>query len=115
MAKADLKSLLRKMNAYGNSALENAAGLCVGRSHYEVTVDHVMLKLVEAAQSMQDALKGVQMDVTHGRNYQTVPFGDLVRAQDANNVGTLLLHAQALSLAHPQTHEPMTFESPCPF
>lgn len=36
------------MNTYTSGAVENAAGLCVGRSHYEVTVDHVMLKLVDS-------------------------------------------------------------------
>ncbi|GAB4328348.1 MAG: type VI secretion system ATPase TssH [Candidatus Zixiibacteriota bacterium] len=49
MAKVDLKTLLRKMNSYCGQALENAAGLCVGRSHYEVTVDHVLLKLLDQA------------------------------------------------------------------
>lgn len=48
MAKLELKSLLRKLNPYCSTALENAAGLCMGRSHYEVTVDHMLLKLVES-------------------------------------------------------------------
>lgn len=49
MAKLDLRTLLRKMNSYCSQAVENAAGLCVGRSHYEVTVDHVLLKLLDQA------------------------------------------------------------------
>lgn len=48
MVKLELKSLLRKLNPYCHAALENAAGLCMGRSHYEVTVDHMLLKLVES-------------------------------------------------------------------
>ena len=32
-------------------ALEGAAGLCVGRSHYEVTVEHLLAKFLEESQS----------------------------------------------------------------
>jgi type VI secretion system protein VasG len=65
MAKVELKSLLRKMNAYSSSALENAAGLCVGRSHYEVTVDHVMLKLVDSPDAdIQAILRHFEIEPT---------------------------------------------------
>jgi type VI secretion system protein VasG len=43
----DIKGLLRKLNRTGTRALEGAAGLCVSRTHYEVTVEHVLLQLVE--------------------------------------------------------------------
>lgn len=51
MARIEPKSLIDKLNAYCREAMENATGLCVARSHYEVTVDHVMLKLVESPQA----------------------------------------------------------------
>lgn len=47
MMNLELKSLLNKMNPYCTSALEGAAGLCVSRTHYEVTVEHYLLKLLE--------------------------------------------------------------------
>lgn len=47
MAKLEPIALVRKLNTFSRTALENAAGLCVGRSHYEITVDHVMLKLMD--------------------------------------------------------------------
>jgi type VI secretion system protein VasG len=47
MAKLEPIALVRKLNAFSRTALENAAGLCVGRSHYEITVDHVLLKLMD--------------------------------------------------------------------
>ncbi len=47
MAKLEPIALVRKLNGFSRNALENAAGLCVGRSHYEITVDHLMLKLLD--------------------------------------------------------------------
>ena len=47
MAKVDLKSLLRKLNNYCTSSLEGAAGLCVSRTHYEVTVEHLLYKMLD--------------------------------------------------------------------
>jgi len=47
MAKVDLKSLLRKLNSYCTSCLEGAAGLCVSRTHYEVTVEHLLYKMLD--------------------------------------------------------------------
>ena len=51
MLTVDIKSLLRRLNSYCTSALEGAAGLCVSRTHYEVTVEHVLVKLLEYPQS----------------------------------------------------------------
>jgi type VI secretion system protein VasG len=47
MAKVDLKSLLRKLNGFCTSSLEGAAGLCISRTHYEVTVEHLLYKMLE--------------------------------------------------------------------
>lgn len=47
MAKLEPIALVRKLNSFSRTALENAAGLCVGRSHYEITVDHLILKLLD--------------------------------------------------------------------
>jgi len=51
MLTVDIKSLLRRLNGYCTSALEGAAGLCVSRTHYEVTVEHVLVKLLENPQA----------------------------------------------------------------
>ena len=51
MISVDIKALLRRMNGYCTGALESAAGLCVSRTHYEVTVEHMMLKLLEDQQA----------------------------------------------------------------
>jgi len=47
MMNMDIKSLLNRMNTFCTAALEGAAGLCVSRTHYEVTVEHYLLKLLD--------------------------------------------------------------------
>ena len=47
MISKDVKRLLHKLNDPMTRALEGAAGLAVGRGHYEVTVEHLLLKLLE--------------------------------------------------------------------
>lgn len=47
MAKVDLKALLRKLNNYCAGMLEAAAGQCVSRTHYEVTVEHLLHKMLD--------------------------------------------------------------------
>ncbi len=47
MISKDVKRLLLKLNEHVTRALEGAAGLAVGRGHYEVTVEHLLLKLLE--------------------------------------------------------------------
>jgi len=44
----NLKSLIARLNAQTRSALEGAAGLCVSRTHYDVEIEHYLMKLVEA-------------------------------------------------------------------
>ncbi len=51
MLTVDIKSLLRRMNQYCTGCLEGAAGLCVSRTHYEVTVEHFLVKLLENPQA----------------------------------------------------------------
>lgn len=50
MVQVDLKQLLGRLNPYVKRALETAAGLSVGRSHYEVAVEHLLLVLVDDEQ-----------------------------------------------------------------
>ncbi|MVF13992.1 type VI secretion system ATPase TssH [Ketobacter sp. MCCC 1A13808] len=47
MINVNLKSLVDKMSPTLRDALEGAAGLCIGRSHYNVEVEHWLLKLLE--------------------------------------------------------------------
>ncbi|MDJ0816755.1 MAG: AAA family ATPase, partial [Desulfobacterales bacterium] len=51
MITVDIKSLLGRLNSYCTRSLEAAAGLCVSRAHYEVTVEHLLAKLMDDTQS----------------------------------------------------------------
>ena len=44
----NLKSLIGKLNDTSRSALEAAAGLCLSRTHYDIEIEHYLLKLVDA-------------------------------------------------------------------
>ncbi len=47
MAKANLKALIGKLNETCRKSLESAAGLCLSQTHYEVEVEHLLIKLLE--------------------------------------------------------------------
>jgi len=49
MISVDLKPLLQRLNTRTTKAMEGAAGLCVARGHYEVTVEHLLVKITEDA------------------------------------------------------------------
>jgi len=51
MITVDIKSLLERLNSFCTRSLEAAAGLCVARAHYEVTLEHLLVKLLEDPQS----------------------------------------------------------------
>src|SRR5262249_37595375 len=46
----NIKSLIGKLNHSSRSALEAAAGLCVSRTHYDIEVEHYLLKLLDQDQ-----------------------------------------------------------------
>jgi type VI secretion system protein VasG len=45
----NLKSLIGKLNDQARTALEGAAGLCLSRTHYDIEVEHFLLKLLDSA------------------------------------------------------------------
>ncbi len=51
MPKTNLKSLIGKLNATCRNALEAAAGLCLAQTHYEVDLEHFLMKLLERENS----------------------------------------------------------------
>ena len=44
----NLKSLIGKLNNTARSTLEGAAGLCLSRTHYDIEVEHYLLKLLDS-------------------------------------------------------------------
>lgn len=51
MITADIKSLTKRLNPHCARSLEGAAGFCISRTHYEISVEHVLIKLLEEARS----------------------------------------------------------------
>jgi type VI secretion system protein VasG len=49
--KVDIKSLLGRLNNHSKHSLEAASGLCVNRSHYEVSIEHLLLQMLENQQT----------------------------------------------------------------
>jgi type VI secretion system protein VasG len=45
----NLKSLIGKLDAGARNALESAAGLCLGRTHYDVELEHFLMKALDQA------------------------------------------------------------------
>jgi type VI secretion system protein VasG len=43
----ELRPLIGKLNESARSALEAAAGLCLSRTHYDVEIEHFLLKLMD--------------------------------------------------------------------
>ena len=51
MLLVELKPLVGRLNPCTKQALEDGVGLCVSRSHYEITVEHLLVKLFDNAQA----------------------------------------------------------------
>ena len=47
MLTVDIKSLLMKLNDFSANTLQTAAGTCVSRTHYEITIEHFLSKLFD--------------------------------------------------------------------
>lgn len=47
MVRSNLRSLIGKLNGTCRKAMESAAGLCLSQTHYEVEIEHFLLKLLD--------------------------------------------------------------------
>ena len=45
----NLKSLIGKLNDPTRAALEAAAGLCLSRTHYNIEVEHMLMKMLDSS------------------------------------------------------------------
>lgn len=63
MASLDVKSLVLKLNTTCREALEAAAGLAVGQTHYAVEIEHWLVKMLETpSNDVAELLKAVGVD-----------------------------------------------------
>ncbi|MBC3766677.1 type VI secretion system ATPase TssH [Neptunicella marina] len=66
MLNVDLKPLIKKLSSYTERSLEAAAGVCVSRGHYEVTIDHMLLVLLEdPSKDFQQILNYFGINLSH--------------------------------------------------
>jgi len=64
MITINLKSLVGKLNETTRNALEGAAGLCLARTHYNVEIEHWIVKLLETTDSdLHKILKKFNIDI----------------------------------------------------
>src|SRR5512140_427900 len=86
------KSLLRKLNATCTRALEGAASACIGSRHYEVTVEHVLLALMDDLESDVTAiLEHYKIDGAHARGQLQRYLSDLRSGNAGKPVFSTLL------------------------
>src|ERR1700736_6763443 len=89
MVAIDLKSLINRLDDHCRRALEAAAGLTLSRTHYNVEIEHWLLKLADAADGdIAAILRHYQVD-------QARLIVDLNRALDRMKTG----NARAPSLS----------------
>ena len=66
MAAIDLKALVGRLNEHCRRALEAAAGLTLSRSHYDVELEHWLIKLSDGSDTDIAAILR-HYDIDHGR------------------------------------------------
>jgi len=81
MTTVSLRSLVGRLDDTCRQALEGAAGLCLSRTHYNVEIEHWLLKLCEVANTDLEAIVG-RFDVDPGRL-----VADLTRSIDRLKTG----------------------------
>ena len=66
MAVSNLKSLIGKLNSTCRGALESAAGLCMSQTHYEVDVEHFLIKLLDLSNTdLEKILRHFEINQDH--------------------------------------------------
>src|SRR5512145_1437556 len=78
MLTVEPRSLLRKLNATCTKAFETAAGACLSNRHYEVTVEHLLLALIDDSDSdIRAAFAQLNIDLDSARTSVQRSIADL--------------------------------------
>ena len=63
---SNLKGLIGKLNDTSRNALEAGAGFCLSRTHYDIEIEHFLMKLLEVTDSdLQHILKHFAVNKSH--------------------------------------------------
>ena len=52
----NLKSLIGKLNDTTRGVLEGSAGLCMSRTHYDIEIEHYLVKALESSDNDLSAI-----------------------------------------------------------
>src|SRR6266852_3255117 len=75
---SNLKGLIGKLNDSTRSALEAAAGFCLTRTHYDIEIEHFLMKLLEVTDSdLQHILKHFAVNKSHLASDLTISLDKL--------------------------------------
>ena len=93
--KFDLKTLIGKLNPVCRKALESAASLCVSQANYNVEIEHLLLKLLDAPDSdLRRLLRYYEVDTAQVVRELTAAMDKLQRG----NTRTPAISPQVLEL-----------------
>lgn len=90
----NLRSLIGKLNASLRSALEGAAGLCLSRTHYDVEIEHFLVKALDQNDS------DVSRIISHFRIDRSRLARDVERSLDRLKTGNARTPAFSPALVH---------------
>ena len=75
---SNLKGLIGKLNDTSRNALEAGAGFCLSRTHYDIEIEHFLMKLLEVTDSdLQHILKHFAVNKSHLASDLTVSLDKL--------------------------------------
>ena len=81
MLQIDLRTLISKLNGTTRNALEGATGLCLSRTHYDVEIEHWLIKLIEQSDTdIESILQHYDVNMSH-------LMADLTRSIDSFKTG----------------------------
>ena len=81
MAGSNLKSLIEKLNTACRKSLESAAGLCLSHTHYDVELEHFLIKLLDIQDTdLHKILRYFEINESH-------LLGDLTRTIEEFKTG----------------------------
>ena len=109
MARPNIKSLVGKLNETCRKALESAAGLCLSQTHYEVDIEHFLIKLLEMPDTdLQKIFRHFEVNETRLGNDLTKALDGFKRGNARNpalspNIPTLIQDAWLIASIDQQT------------
>ncbi len=94
----DLKSLIDKLSPLCRRALEEAAGLCVSRTHYNVEIEHLLAKLLALPDSQDTDLRRALREYGLDRSLLVSQVEEAFGRFDTGNSRTPAFSPQILQL-----------------